>query len=161
MKKVLMFYGLLVIVVILFMLTRGTNLLNFGGVSGNNSTTATIGDTTYKLLVVKTETDKQKGLSDRNNLSKDSGMLFLFQEKSKPSFWMKNMKFPIDILFISDSKIVDIVENAKVLTADQDATTLPIYKPAEDSNSVLEINAGEVKKNKIKKGDTVTFKGVQ
>jgi uncharacterized membrane protein (UPF0127 family) len=160
MKKVLMFYGLLVIVVIIFMLTRGTNFLNFGG-GGSSNTTATVGNKIYKLIVVKTEIDKQKGLSGKNSLPNDSGMLFLFQEKSKPAFWMKNMKFSIDILFINDSKIVDIVENAKNPSAKQNTNELPIYKPSEDANYVLEINAGEVEKNKIKKGDTVIFKGVQ
>ncbi|HMS22480.1 MAG TPA: DUF192 domain-containing protein [Candidatus Levybacteria bacterium] len=161
MKKVLLFYGLLVIVVIIFMLTRGTNFLNFGGGGGSSSTTATIQNKTYKLIVVKTEKDKQKGLSDRNSLPNDSGMLFIFQEKSKPAFWMKNMKFPIDILFINDTKIVDIVENAKAPSKEQNTAALPIYKPSEDSNYVLEVNAGEVKKNNIKKGDIVTFKGIQ
>ena len=98
-----------------------------------------------------------KGLSGRNNLAKDTGMLFTFSEKGIYSFWMRDMKFPIDILFISDDKIVDFVVNAPKPAKDQLPSSLPVYKSSEPANIVLEINANEIEKNKFKKGDKVTL----
>ncbi|MBN2087245.1 DUF192 domain-containing protein [Candidatus Peregrinibacteria bacterium] len=65
-------------------------------------------DGTYKFKVetVTTEEDKRQGLMGRESLSDDTGMLFVYQEPARQSFWMKNMVIPLDILFISpDFKI--------------------------------------------------------
>lgn len=160
MKKVLAFYALLVVVIIIFVVARGGNLFNFS-LGGGTKGTATIGTKTYKLLSAKTDTERMKGLSGRNNLAADSGMLFTFPEKGIYSFWMRDMKFPIDIIFISDDKIVDFVENAPNPAKDQLPSTLPIYKSSEPVNFVLEVNANEIEKNKFKKGDKVTLKGIK
>lgn len=162
MKKVLIFYALLVVVIVAFALSRGTNLLNFGGNGGGSSNvTAAVGGKTYKLILAKTDIEKQKGLSGRSSLPSDSGMLFVFENKDTHAFWMRDMKFPIDIIWIDENKVVDFVENVPAPAANQDPTTLPIYKPAAAANYVLEVNAHEITKQKIKKGDTVTLKGVK
>lgn len=163
MKKVLIFYALLVIVIVIFAITRGANLLNinFGGGSGNKNVTATVGGKTYKLLLAKTDSEKQKGLSGRNNLASDSGMLFIFKDKDIYPFWMRDMKFPIDIIWIDDNKVVDFIENAPAAPSGQSPANLVIYKPDAKANYVLEINAQEISKNKIKVGDNVELKGVK
>lgn len=160
MKKVLLFYGLLIAALVIFLLARGTNFLNFGGESSSNAT-AKIGSKTYKLILAKTDEEKIKGLSGRDNLASDTGMLFVFDKKGKHAFWMKDMKFPIDIIFINDNKITDIAQNAPPQSEGQLPSSLPVYKPSEDINYVLELNAGEIKKNKSKKGDKVTLQGVK
>lgn len=159
MKKVLFFYVLLVVVIIIFALSRGTNLLQFG--TGTKGATAKIENKTYKLILTKTDAERIKGLSGRNSLAAGEGMLFTFSQKNKYAFWMKGMKFPIDIIYIDDNKVVDFVENAPAPSSGQDASTLPIYKPSSPANYVLEINANEITKNKIKKGDTVEFKNIK
>lgn len=159
MKKVLIFYGLLVLVIVVFFLSRGNSLLNFG--LGGATPTAKIGTKTYKLILAKTDVEKMKGLSDRKSLPADQGMLFLFPKKDTYAFWMKGMLFPIDIIYIDDNKIVDIVENAPAPAAGQDASTLPIYKPGAAANYILEINAHQTSSNKIKKGDTVVLTGIK
>lgn len=159
MKKVLIFYVLLVVVIVIFALSRGTNLFHFGASTGNS--TAKIGNKTYKLIIAKTDAERIKGLSGRASLAEAEGMLFTFSKKDIYSFWMKDMRFPIDILFISDDKIVDLVENAQAPEKDQDPSTLPVYKSSEPANMVLEVNANEISKNKIKKGDTVVLTGVK
>jgi uncharacterized protein len=83
-------------------------------------------------------------------------MLFVFDKADYYSFWMKNMKFPIDIIFIRGDKIVSISKNA-VAPKSADAS-LPIYKPEAPVDKVLEINSGLSDKHNIKKGDKVEIK---
>lgn len=166
MKKVLILYGVLVVAIAIFFFARGGSLFNFsfGGDSENtakiSNATAKVGNKTYKLILAKTDAEKVKGLSERNSLPKDTGMLFIFKDKAKYGFWMKNMKFPIDILYISDNKIVEIVENAPAPSKDQTPSSLPVYKPGVAVNYVLELNANEIKANKAKKGDSIELKGL-
>lgn len=161
MKKVLIFYAVLVIVIVAFALSRGTNLLNFNLVGGGNSQTVTIGKKTYGVTVAKTDAERQHGLSGKTNLAPGKGMLFIFPTKDKYGFWMNDMKFPIDIIYIDDKKVVDLVENALPPATGQLAGTLPVYRPSEAANYVLEVNANEISKNKIKKGDSVVLKGIK
>lgn len=163
MKKVLILYGLLVIAIAIFFFARGGNFFNLNFTGGNKSevsnATAKVGSKTYKLILAKTDEEKIKGLSERDSLAKDTGMLFIFKEKGKYGFWMKKVKFPIDIIYISDTKIVDIIESAPA-PKDENTTSLPVYYPSEDINYVLELNAGEVKGNNVKKGDKIELKGL-
>src|SRR4030067_3857506 len=97
-----------------------------------------------ELLVVRSQKEKEIGLSSHKNLPNNQGMLFPFDKPGYYSFWMKNMKFPIDIIYINDNKIVTIYENAKVPIVSQGNP--PIYNPTSPADTVLEINAGLSKK---------------
>lgn len=166
MKKVLILYGLLVLAIAIFFFARGSSFLNISlpGMGGNTTQTTNattkIGDKTYKIIVAKSNEEKIKGLSERDSLPKDTGMLFVFEEKGEYGFWMKNMRFPIDIIYIDENKVVDIVENAPKPSENQDPSTLPVYKPASPVNYVLELNAGQVKESKLVVGDTIELKGL-
>lgn len=161
MKKVLIFYALLVVVIVIFLLSRGGNLLEFNLFQSATKGTATINNKTYKLLLAKTDAERQKGLSGRSNLDKNTGMFFVFPKKDTYGFWMKEVKFPIDIIFIDDNKVVSVFENVPAPYKDQLPSTLPIYKPDAPANYVLELNAKEVTAAKIKKGDTVIIKDIK
>lgn len=161
MKKVLILYVLLVVVVVVFLLSRGGNLFKFNLFPDKTTGTLTINSKTYKLLLAKSDAEKQKGLSGRSNLAKNTGMLFIFPKKDVYPFWMKDMKFPIDIIYIDDAKVVSIFENVPAPTKDQTPAQLPIYRPDAPANYVLELNAKEVSSNKIKVGDTVILKGIK
>ncbi len=158
MKKVLLLYGLLVIVLVGFLLFRGGKFPNLGF---GSSATVKINNKTYKLIVAKTTQDQIKGLSGKESLAKDTGMLFVFKDKGIYPFWMKNMKFPIDIIFINDNIITDIFENSPTPTPGQTDADLPKYKPSQDINYVLELNANEVTSQAIKKGDKITLNGIK
>ena len=99
-----------------------------------------------------------EGLSGRDKLDKDKGMIFIFEEKGKHSFWMKNVKFPLDIIFISDDTIVDIAKNAE--PKKENDTNIPIFTPKENANFVLEINGGLSDEYEIKFGDKVNLSGL-
>jgi uncharacterized protein len=67
-----------------------------------------IGDTEISVEIVDTEATRELGLSGRNRLDENSGMLFVFPEKAKYGFWMKDMKFSIDIVWIDGNRVVGI-----------------------------------------------------
>lgn len=154
MKKILIAYGALVIVVIILAFAK------FNGASfipnfGTSKSTVTINKQKYNVEIAKDDKSRQVGLSNRKSLDENKGMLFIFDKKSKYSFWMKNTLIPLDMIFINDDKIVYIVKNA---TPEKEVKgALPIYTTPNEANYVLEINAGQSDKYKFKNGDKVTL----
>lgn len=155
MKKILLAYGALVLIVIILAVAKfnGFNFLpNF------KKATAQINNQTYNLMLADDDKSRQVGLSNRKSLGEKDAMLFIFEKKGKYSFWMKDTEIPLDIIYINDTKIVHIVKNA----APQKGKSgqLPIYTPSTEANYVLEVNGGQSDNYKFKNGDTVTVKGV-
>lgn len=112
----------------------------------------TVGNNVFVVEIADTTANRAKGLSGRDFLRENEGMLFLFDRPATQNFWMKNMKFPIDIIWINDDRIVGFAENASVSVVGEQ---LFIYSSLEPVDKVLEVNAGLVKKYNIKIGDTV------
>ncbi len=110
---------------------------------------------TFSVTVVSSVADREKGLSGRDSLPQNEGMLFLFDKPDYYAFWMKNMKFPLDIIFIHNNQVVTVYNNLQAPPAN--ATTWQIVKPSEPSDRVLEINAGIAAKYHMQTGDTVIF----
>lgn len=97
---------------------------------------------------------KTKGLMFRKGLPKNSGMLFNFDDESKPGFWMFGMRFPIDIIYLDmDMKIVDIKHNVRPMGISP--RSWRIYYPEKTVRYVLETCAGFAENNEIKNGDTL------
>lgn len=119
---------------------------------------ATINGNSFELLFAKTEGDRQVGLSKYDKLDSGKGMLFLFEKPGYYRFWMKDMKFPIDIIFIKDDKILKIVDSAKVI---KENTPLTIYFTDKPIDKVLEINAGLSKKYNFKIGEKVELRNIK
>jgi uncharacterized membrane protein (UPF0127 family) len=118
----------------------------------------TVGGKTFQVEVASTTLARANGLSGRDGLGEDDGMYFVFDNPGNYGFWMKGMKFPIDIIWIADNEVAGFAENA----APQPGAALwnlKIYYPPEYVQNVLEVNAGTVKKYQIKVGDPVSFKG--
>lgn len=122
--------------------------------------TITIKDHLSKPLIAKTDKEKEIGLSEKTSINKDSGMLFVFDKADFYSFWMKNMKFPIDIIFINKDRIVTIHSNLKPPVVDTKDEDILIYKPEEPADRVLEIQAGLSDSYGFKKGDEVKIEGL-
>ncbi len=157
MKKVLLIYGLLVlgIIIVAVLQFRGVNLLP--QIGGNNAT-VTISEQKFSVEVADTDEERIKGLSERKSLEKDRGMLFIFEQKGKYGFWMRNVNFPLDLIYISDSKIVDIIKNAEPKALD--AKDIPVFEPEVDANFVLEINGGLSDEFKFEIGNDVIFENI-
>ena len=65
-----------------------------------------INNHTFSVEIATTSAQQQQGLSGRNSLPQNQGMLFIFKTAGRYAFWMKGMKFPLDIIFINNNKIV-------------------------------------------------------
>lgn len=116
----------------------------------------TINNKEIEVQVADTETERNKGLGGKDNLRENEGMLFVFEaENITPSFWMKDMKFPIDIIWIDDGKVVQVNENLEAPEANTPDTALKIYTPNQPIDTVLEVNTGFVKENSISLGDAI------
>jgi uncharacterized membrane protein (UPF0127 family) len=101
-----------------------------------------------------TDEQRQQGLMFREKISEDQGMLFLFEEEAIHAFWMKNMKFPIDILWLDgQKKIVHIESSVPPCTADP----CPSYIPQAPASYVLELKAGAAQKHGLRLYDRLDF----
>jgi uncharacterized protein len=96
-----------------------------------------------------------KGLSVKNQLRENESMLFVFEEPARHSFWMKDMKFPIDIIWLdSNGKTVHIEENLMPCPM---VLICPSYAPNSDSQYVLETIAGFAQRHNISVGTNIKF----
>lgn len=112
-----------------------------------------INNTIIKVDVADDLQEQIQGLSDRERLEKNEGMLFVFDAKQIKSFWMKRMTFPLDIIWIEDNRIVNIHKNI----APEGDSPVNHYNSQFKVNYVLEVNAGFADEQKIKIGDTVQY----
>lgn len=115
--------------------------------------TIQINNTKINIEVVDSGPKREKGLSGREKLQENQGMLFIFQDIGYHSFWMKEMNFSLDFIWIRNNKIVEITENVK--PEDYQPPKTLISKTEVDS--VLEVNSGFCKKNNIKIGDELVY----
>jgi uncharacterized membrane protein (UPF0127 family) len=124
---------------------------------GKDGKTAVVNGNTIKLEIADTDPLRTKGLSGRDSLANDSGMLFQFDTPGIYSFWMKDMKFPIDIIFLQDTKVVTIYDSVQPFFLENGVKrpNLTLYPATATSGRVLELNAGLAKKYKLKVGETI------
>lgn len=113
-----------------------------------------INNTIVYLDTAQTIKEKSIGLGARDSMLQDHGMLFDFAKKDFYIFWMKGMRFPLDIIWLDDYEVVTILENAPVIKSGE----MPRYTSKSVANYVLEVNAGFVDKHNIKIGDKVIYK---
>lgn len=105
--------------------------------------------------IVSDEVSRSRGLSDREMLGNDQGMLFLFSQKGRYNFWMNRMKFNLDFIFIDGNKIVDLLSNVPAPIGDEWPVTV---QAKSDFDKVLEINAGKIKELNINIGDNAIYR---
>ena len=113
----------------------------------------TINGVKVNLSIANTPSEQVQGLSYQKSLGKNDGKLFIFAKKQDLTFWMKNMNFPLDIIWINDDKIVKIDKNLPP-EGDKPGKTYNSNVPV---NYVLEVNAGYSELRNIKIGDEVKY----
>ena len=145
--------GIAALIVLILLTVLSLNVKNLGSFNLlNKESTVTINNKVFKVEVARDQTTRATGLSGRESLDQEKAMLFLFEKPDYYSFWMKNMQFPLDIIFIKKDSIVTIINNAQAPKDNQNNLTL--YHPTDPADKVLEINAGLAQKYNLKKGDT-------
>lgn len=109
-----------------------------------------------RVEVATTPQTWERGLSGHAPLAADEGMFFIFPVADRYSFWMKDMLFPIDILWINGTELVDITTDAQPPAGD--GAPLPTYRPVAPADKVLEVPAGFAKEHGLRLGMTVELR---
>ncbi len=153
---VIIFVIVFVIALFVQFSSNKTNLTYNDLLKLNDSDFISINIGTFKINaeIARSNQKKEQGLSGKQKLKDNEGMLFIFDQEGYYSFWMKGMLFNIDIIFIKDNNIIDIAKN---MPYPIDENNIAQVVPKEKANLVLEINAGLVEKYNIKIGDTINF----
>lgn len=121
-------------------------------VNGYKTIPVVVGSQTYIADIADTPALQQLGLSGRSSLSSKTAMLFVFSQAGRYSFWMKDMKFSIDMLWLD--------QDGAVVTIAADATPESFpnsFTPTADSTYVLELPAGTARRENINIGNRIIF----
>jgi len=105
--------------------------------------------------VAASDKTRAKGLSGRESLAMDEGVLFLFANPGKYVFWMKDMNFSIDAIWLRDGEIVDLTTNIEPTLAGED---IPTFAPLVLADAVLEVPAGFSQQHGLKLGLPVEYR---
>ncbi len=112
-----------------------------------------VGGQRYHVTVMRTDEELDRGLSGTNGLPADQAMVFVFAHDDTWPMWMKDMKYPIDIIWLSsDKQIVHIVKNAQPSSYPNTE-----FAPEKPSRYVVELPSGTVDRTDIKNGDPVSL----
>ncbi|MBI2405710.1 DUF192 domain-containing protein [Candidatus Microgenomates bacterium] len=151
MKQILLLFGLLVaMILVAAWLTRGGFKLQL-----QSENTMKVGDTTLTVEIADTPEAHEKGLSGKDSLGESEGMLFVMTADTTPSFWMRDMRFAVDILWINDGKVTQMTESAPVPSPGASLDALPRYTSSVPIDYVLEVNAGWARAHNITVGTPV------
>lgn len=123
--------------------------------AGRNFETKTIQVDGHSLRawIANDPAEQVKGLSGKEAMPQNRGMLFVMPVEKITSFWMKGMNFSLDFIWIDKGSIVEITENVAPCEKDMQC---PLVAPSVPVNYVLEVNAGWVSANNISVGQSVT-----
>lgn len=152
MKRVLFMFALLLALVAGVVFAQ--SYLKTSALPLKKNLAVTINGHKFQVTVADSQEEQEIGLSETESLPQNQGMIFLFEKPGFYPFWMKKMKLPIDIIYISNDQIVTIQNNVQPA---KERESPIVYTPTEPSDKVLEINAGLAQKYDFKKGDMVKY----
>jgi uncharacterized protein len=143
--------GVVVACMMVVFVVTVTQMPAYGSVYPVAKASMDVGGARVVLDVAATQTQQALGLSGRSSLDKDAGMYFPFAESGRPGFWMKDMNFPLDFIYVNGGKVVEIKGNVQ-------PSVMPVpFFPSEDVDGVLEVNAGWAETNHIEVGDSASY----
>ena len=146
-------YGALIFIAILFI--AGWYFFGFRKPADDyRHATVVVGGQEFIVDIADTATKQTLGLSGRASLGEREGMLFLFATSSPRTFWMKDMNFPIDLLWLQDDRVIGVEENMQP-ELEKSVFGLKLYASPGLANRVLEIPAGTVAQLGVKAGDSI------
>lgn len=107
-------------------------------------------------VVIKDE-DLRRGLQGREGLEDHHGMLFVFKNDGLQSFWMKDMKFAIDMIWIDAKRRIVTIAPSRFPCIKEPCE---VYAPTASARYVLEVSSGYALKHHFKEGDGLLFKNI-
>ncbi len=149
-NKTLLFLVSVLIFVLIVAVYRGKSQKE------QSTQTTIINKTPIKVTVADTDSERTQGYSNHPPISYNEGMLFIFPFRGNYTFWMKDMLFDLDFIYIRSDHIVDIIENVKA-PSNNNGEIVYVTSP-EPFEKILEVKSGFIKKNKIKVGDRIQTK---
>lgn len=139
-------------IALFLLLSLNGNILPMGGSEGKIIYVRT---TPLKVTVAETPEARARGLSERPSLPANEGLLFVFPAPAEVGIWMKDMHFPIDIIWVGDDRrIVDIKKNAPVGSYPE------VFRPRFPARYVIEVNAGWTEAYSVAIGDEVDLSAI-
>lgn len=139
------------VAIVLFTVTAF--LYNFGRPVKTDKAVLTLKGRSFDVEIAATMTARNQGLSGRSSLAENSAMLFVFDRVGSYGFWMKDMNFPLDLLWFRGNTLVGITKNVQPEPG-KTIVGLKVYYPPETIDRVLEINAGLSDRYGFAAGDT-------
>jgi uncharacterized membrane protein (UPF0127 family) len=139
---------------ILLILIAGTLYAGYVLLRPPSETRIAIAGVTLYVEIASTSAQQQAGLSNRDSMPPDHGMLFVFDSQGQWGFWMKDMRFSLDIIWFDAQRNVVFMEQNLLPCTPQDC---PIYTPQTKAMYILEVNAGFVQAHGITLGDMFSF----
>lgn len=143
-KRGLLFFALAVVVGTLFFIGDRA----FSDMRRNAEQNVRIANAVYALESADTEALRQKGLGGRLSLCELCGMLFIFDEPGRYAFWMKDMRFPLTLIWLAGETVVFVAR-------DVPPDFSGVIEPPLSADRVIEINAGRA--TELMAGDQVQF----
>ncbi len=111
---------------------------------------------TFKVLVANTYARQVEGWSNKKNMGGYGGMLFTFSDYGQHAMVMRDMDFPLDIIWLDGNRIIDMAPNLPPAQHNIPENELTPYFARLSSTAVLELPAGFIVSHHLKIGDTIT-----
>jgi len=108
----------------------------------------TIGSKTFELEMARTSAEQEKGLMKRDSMPENHGMIFIFDKDRSQDFWMKDTRFPLDIIFLDHTGMV-------VSVSQMQAYDLATTSSQGAAQYAIELNVGQAKAAGVEKGQTL------
>jgi uncharacterized membrane protein (UPF0127 family) len=136
------------------------DLEDFKNMSDRQLQTIKIGEKELLVEIVNSNESRGQGLSGRETIGGSNqdvrGMLFVFPQRSYQQFWMKDMKFDLDFIWIRDGKVVEIMRNVPKPLEGQSLEELPRFVPKTPVEMMLEVVAGSAEEWGVEVGSEVS-----
>jgi uncharacterized protein len=146
-----------VIIILLVLVALGLWVLTFRQdreASVSSGGNLRVGEASIQVEIADTAQKQAQGLSGRESLAEEAGMLFVFGDSRQRSFWMSKMRFPLDMVFIGGGRVVEIVSAVPAPGQGEDGKEIRVISQ-EPAEWVLEVNGGWADRHGIRVGDRV------
>ncbi|MGI5841564.1 MAG: DUF192 domain-containing protein [Patescibacteria group bacterium] len=144
------------IILTVFVLLFAAYFFFFKKTSPPGTVNLEIKNKSYSLEIAKTLTQKSQGLSNRDSLCNNCGMIFVYDKESIYPFWMKDTLIPLDMIWVDRQGRVVTIHTAKPQT-NTPITQLKVYKNEIPAQYIIELNANEAQKIGLEIGDTINI----